>query len=164
MEQYGTFWKFSDKSKSIQIMNRLVRGWDAIWPCFDKAPCTCREWYDNQLRIQRAISSLSFQVPRLPPQANDGSLKYTTSWTIRSVFLLLMQIEGISALKVCDLSLYLFTRMNPDQSGALSRVFRAYERTEKLKTVRDLMKLVGRKQRLLSAEIWEHSRLTKGGK
>ena len=73
------------------------------------------------------------QVPRLP----HGT--YTTSWTLRQALLCMMHINGISGLKPGNLSVYKFTRMNPDQTGGLVRVFRAAERTGGLETIRDVM-------------------------
>jgi hypothetical protein len=68
----------------------------------------------------------------------------------------MMHINGISGLKPGNLSVYKFTRMNPDQTGGLMRVYRAAERTAgKLETIRDVMNAVGRKTRpeLVSMDI-----------
>jgi hypothetical protein len=68
----------------------------------------------------------------------------------------MMHINGISGLKPGNLSVYKFTRMNPDQTGGLMRVYRAAERTAgRLENIRDLMNAVGRKTRpeLVSMDI-----------
>ena len=78
------------------------------------------------------------QVPRLPHGAGPKTT-YTTSWTLRQALLCMMHINGISGLKPGNLSVYKFTRRNPDQTGGLVRVFRAAERTGGLETIRDVM-------------------------
>lgn len=95
------------------------------------------------------------QVPRLPHEAGPKTT-YTTSWTLRQALLCMMHINGISGLKPGNLSVYKFTRMNPDQTGGLMRVYRAAERTAgRLENIRDVMNAVGRKTRpeLVSMDI-----------
>ena len=90
------------------------------------------------------------------PHEAGPKTPYTTSWTLRQALLCMMHINGISRLKPGTLSVYKFTRMNPDQTGGLMRVYRAAERRAgKLKTIRDVMNAVGRKTRpeLVSMDI-----------
>ena len=90
------------------------------------------------------------------PHEAGPKTKYTTSWTLRQALLCMMHIDGISGLKPGNLSVYKFTRMNPDQTGGLMRVYRAAERTAgRLETIRDVMNAVGRKTRpeLVSMDI-----------
>lgn len=88
------------------------------------------------------------QVPRLPREAGDKKANYTTSWTLRSTLLVMMHMRGISGLKPGSMSVWKFARMNPDQTGALSKLFRTAERSKKpLDTIQRVMDAVQRKRR-----------------
>ena len=66
-------------------------------------------------------------VPGLPVA---GPADCTSVWTFRGVMLLRMQQEGVKKLKVDNIGLRTFCRMNPDEDEHMLRVFAANRATQ----------------------------------
>ena len=103
----------------------------------------------------RLLHKMPGQVPRLPaPRSGDvyGKAKYTSAWTFRGVMVLRMQQAGVKKLRVDDIALQTFIRMNPDEGSHMLRVFNANRGT--IHTTRDFLQHCGvQRPELLSMEM-----------
>lgn len=131
-------------------LEQLVHGWDAVWVQIGDAPRSRVEWYDKHKRCLKVLTDIS--VPRMPID-EAGNMSYTAAWTLRTVFLGLMETKGIPQLQPGGIQLGKFCTMNPDATNSMHRVHKAHDR--KFKSVHDFMKAAGRKRRpeLLSMDL-----------
>ena len=103
----------------------------------------------------RLLQKMPGQVPRLPspdPGDSDQKARYTSLWTFRGVMLLRMQQAGVMRLKVDNIALEIFCRMNPDEGKHLFRLMQANRAS--IRTTRDLLQHCGfQRPELLSMEL-----------
>jgi hypothetical protein len=137
-------------------LQRLIEAWDRLMSTFIDAPTTCKEWCRKMKEATGLLQKMPGQVPRLPSSSESWDsgqkAKYTSLWTFRCVMSLRMQQAGVKRLKVDDLALARFCRMNPDQGTHLVRLFHANRAT--IHTIRDLLQHCGaQRPELLSMEL-----------
>ena len=136
-------------------LQRLIRAWDVLSGVFADAPTKCTEWSDKMTEATRLLHKMPGHVPRLPaPLSGDvhEKAKYTSAWTFRGVMVLRMQQAGVKKLRVDDIALQTFIRMNPDEGSHMLRVFNANRCT--IHTTRDFLQHCGvQRPELLSMEM-----------
>ncbi len=144
-----------ERDTAVGKLERFIQAWDTLETTFVDAPTTCEEWCDQMAKAIQVLKSMPGMVPRLPRPAShssDEKDKYTSLWTFRGSMLLRMHQAGIKKLKVGDIALKKFCRMNPDEKEHLIRVFNANRAT--IRTTKDLLQHCGvQRPELLSMEL-----------
>ena len=158
-DEASTKWKLArskqERDDAMGKLQRLIRAWDDLSGVFADAPTKCTEWSDKMTEATRLLHKMHGQVPRLPaPVSGDvyEKAKYTSAWTVRGVMVLRMQQAGVKNLKVDNIALKPFIRMNPDEGSHMLRVFNANRGT--IHTTRDFLQHCGvQRPELLSMEM-----------
>ena len=99
----------------MKKLTTLILGWCTVRKVIRRAPQTCTEWLKLQRSAFMAVKRLNMPIPRLPVRTKH---KYVLGWTLRTMMLMLMEKQGLKAVRVdTKMTAWAFCTMCPDEQS-----------------------------------------------